>query len=38
MEGLADYYEALKLEDKNIIRGQEEHYVREFQMKTFSDD
>lgn len=38
VEGLADYYEALKLEDKNIIRGQEEHYVKNFRMKTFSDD
>ena len=37
VEGLADYYEALKLEDKNIIRGQEEHYVKKFNMKTFSD-
>ena len=38
VEGLADYYDALKLEDKRIIRGQEEHYVNKFRMKTFSDE
>ena len=37
VEGLSNYYEALKDEDKNIIRGQEEHYVKKFNMKTFSD-
>ena len=38
VEGLAEYYDALKLEDKNIIRGQEDHYVKKFNMKTFSDE
>ena len=30
VEGLADYYEALKRDDKNIVQGQEEYYKYNF--------
>ena len=38
VEGLADYYEALKLGDKASIIGQEETMLAQYQIKTFSDE
>jgi len=38
VEGLADYYEALKRDDKNIVMGQEEYYKSNFLLKTYSDE
>lgn len=37
VEGLADYYDALKDADKNALIGQEE-YFQKYKMKTFSDE
>ena len=38
VEGLADYYEALKKGDKASIIGQEETMLAQYQIKTFSDE
>ena len=38
VEGLADYYEALKKGDKASIIGQEETMLAQYQVKTFSDE
>lgn len=38
VEGLADYYEALKKGDKSSIIGQEETMLAQYQVKTFSDE
>ena len=38
VEGLDEYYEALKRDDKNIIMGQEEYYKYNFAIKTYSDE
>lgn len=37
-EGLDEYYNALKTEDKAIIRGQEEYYKKNFGIATYSDE
>lgn len=37
VEGLAEYYDALKHDDVSIIRGQEEYYKYNFGIKTYSD-
>ena len=38
VEGLSEYYEALKKEDKNIVCGQEDYYKYNFNIKTYSDE
>ncbi len=37
VEGLADYYEALKVADKAALIGQEEYFFK-YKVKTFSDE
>lgn len=38
VEGLQDYYIALKKDDKSVLIGQEETFIRDYAVKTFSDD
>lgn len=38
VEGLEDYYDALKKDDKEIAIGQEETMLRQYGVKTFSDE
>lgn len=38
VEGLADYYVALKTDDKALLIGQEETYIKQYGVKTFSDE
>lgn len=38
VEGLADYYDALKDSDKSSIIGQEETFKSKYNVKTFSDE
>jgi len=38
VEGLEDYYDALKAGDKSITIGQEETMIRQYNVKTFSDE
>lgn len=38
VEGLASYYEALKDADKASLIGQEETFLRQYGVKTFSDE
>ena len=38
VEGLDEYYNALKKEDKSIILGQEEYYMKHFGIKTYGDE
>lgn len=38
VEGLQEYYVALKKEDKASLIGQEETYMSNYQVKTFSDE
>lgn len=37
VEGLSEYYEALKKDDKNIIVGQEEFYKYHFKLQSYAD-
>ena len=37
VEGLADYYDALKADDKAALIGQEEYFMK-YKVKTFSDE
>lgn len=38
VEGLSDYYVALKQADKSSLIGQEETFMRDYGVKTFSDE
>jgi hypothetical protein len=38
VEGLSSYQDALKKDDQQLIQGQEDYYLKEFQVKTYSDE
>jgi hypothetical protein len=38
VEGLDEYYEALKKKDKVIVIGQEEYFKKEYQVKSYKDE
>lgn len=38
VEGLEDYFQALKKSDRNSLVGQEETFLRQYGVKTFSDN
>ena len=38
VEGLEEYYIALKADDKNSLIGQEETFIQKYGVKTFSDE
>ena len=38
VEGLSDYYEALKIDDIITITGQEEYYRNNFDLKRYSNE